>query len=293
MENKRSHSYIFENEAFLKYCTSCKALVCLECIIGAHRQHEFKHIKDIIKQNRTQVEEVFEQIKTKNIPELEQSIVSITQKEETYSQEIKNMIAKMTTRGNHLKQATDTLIDAIKNELMQQATKDKNRLKATKKQIDQNLKTLKTQLSEQEQRVQKFNGIDTIVNAADIMTSLSKVTSFIVEIPSVQPPGFQTGEDNDENLKNMIGQLVLKKSLSEYPLKADDQTRFPADPDVKIRATFNNKTSHNRTRYDQKNWHRFDQEFVDRLPEKDENKNAKLKKDKEKSYRENSIFYDT
>lgn len=228
-----------ENEAFQKYCETCNTLVCLECIIGTHKNHEYKQIGDIIKQNRTQLEETFNQINTRKIPELEQSILSITQTKKTYRQEIHKLTKAITTKGRELKEIINSLINILKQEVIQQATKDEKCLKETKEQIDQKLTTLKTQLSKQEERVKRFGDFDIIVKTDGIKNSLSKITENSPDIPPVQPPIFQTGQNNEEELKKMIGGLVLdmKQCLQdhtrkEYTVKQAEEREYASEEEL-------------------------------------------------------------
>ncbi|KAJ8321387.1 hypothetical protein KUTeg_001069 [Tegillarca granosa] len=198
-------------EDLLMYCNSCQVPICRDCITsGSHHNHEMVKIENVIDNKYSELKKLITQSKEKS-SKYEKIVKTIDKNSQEFSMSVSQKITEVKVRNNQLKAALDRIESEYIKHLQETDTENLKKMTEFKKSLQIDMTDLNQLIQECE--VKEGNKNKEIVQfVTDVKQKMEKYRP--CDPPDVGcPPDFETRNVNDQELKDLFGQLNSKSAL--------------------------------------------------------------------------------
>lgn len=205
-----------ESEPLLLYCEACRVLICRDCTIFEHREHEFKKVEEVIERESR---EIFIAIRdaVEKVPTLENTLKEVT-----------NMKTRIKQKGTTAERNVDVFIDTqirilqqIRTELKQGvATVCKAKLRSIRSQEDhlsQHLSNIKNGVHFARQAIRNGSESEILSLKSQIITRLADLSEKLIYPSPYQDDGIALRFDSEATLRDLMPKLVRIDSTTAVP----------------------------------------------------------------------------
>ncbi|KAJ8316048.1 hypothetical protein KUTeg_006062 [Tegillarca granosa] len=202
-------------EELLMYCNSCQVPLCRDCITsGSHHNHEMVKIENAIDNNRNELSKLIKQCKEKS-SKFEEIVKTIDKNSQEFSVSISKKINEVKARNNQLKAALDRIESEYIKHLQDTEIGNQKPMTELKNKLQREMADLNQLIQECESK-QGNENIGMVQFVTDVKKRLEKYGSRDM-IDVACPPEFIAGPVDDQELKNLFGQLGTKRATTVFP----------------------------------------------------------------------------
>ena len=158
---------VHQKELVQMYCTNCKVLVCLTCIAGKHKNHAFDKLADVTDKYKYKISGRVNDIK-QEIQEMKSNLQSMEGNKKDYIEDTDDAVDDINKKRKEWKSQADTIADG----LIQQVQDYKNH---DLQQIDKRCKQIQDLISEKENMLRSYEGINQSANLDTIIKCATNI----------------------------------------------------------------------------------------------------------------------
>ncbi|XP_061165666.1 E3 ubiquitin-protein ligase Trim36-like [Saccostrea echinata] len=195
-----------ENKRCETYCQDCKIPICIQCVLGLHRKHEFTDINDILKKQKQQIIADTEELENAMVPKYRNVHPTTT------AAEYDKVVAAIEEQEGKICKAVHEAGIQLKDEVSKQRDVAVRKSREIQSLNDKAEKKL-NEVIKKNKDILKSNDASVIINYK------SRNEDFKVgpELPRVSYPQLFSGYINEDQILKMYGFLQTEDEVKKRP----------------------------------------------------------------------------
>ena len=170
-----------DGEILKLFCQDCDQLICRDCALIDHRNHNYKFIKDVIATVKDKMSEIVK-ISRANIRALESSLEKIKEQEDSMHRNSVEVNRKLDSFIDNQIKLLEQKRQGVKNDLQKSVTAQKEILDAQMESFQTSLGCLKSSVEFTEETLSKGSDVDILSAKDKMIQQLSELNSEALDL---------------------------------------------------------------------------------------------------------------
>ena len=195
-----------EHEELSCFCKTCEKFICTKCAKTTHIGHDWDLVSLVAKKRRKESPILCRKIKQENMPRCREKLRTIDSNISTLEKESDEDLKMLEDRRIVMISIVNQIIDEMKRKREESRKEGSTKIEETRHWLVKKIQYLEKMTTSLESNIDSYSDFDVIEMELEMLTTLSKVESFVVTIasPAVK---FLPGEINKDVIETMIGRI--------------------------------------------------------------------------------------